>query len=316
MNRHKKILFVFITSIFSLFIFIFSGEIVCRYLLNEYLVFDIPLDERNLHYRFDRQLGWFPSGNSAGTFSGNQTINIRHNGSGFRDKEHGEKTKPRILFLGDSFVWGYDVEMEERFTEKLQKKLPQWEMVNLGVSGYGTDQEYLLLEREFDHYEPDLVFLMISFTDLEIDNISNKVYQGYYKPYFTLEKGEPVLKGLPVPKSINYYYAKHQKLFSYSYLLRGLLKVCFSRVNPDKITVPDPTVEILNKINLFLQSKGVQFIVGFETEYPSISDFCRLNNIPYVNVVNNLRYATHGFHWTPEGHSYVADKIYDFLKNR
>ena len=70
-------------------------------------------DERNLTYRYDPELGWFPIANSKKGFTGSRTIHIEHNSRGFRDVEHVVGAKPRIIFLGDSFVWGYDVEQSE-----------------------------------------------------------------------------------------------------------------------------------------------------------------------------------------------------------
>jgi lysophospholipase L1-like esterase len=51
-----------------------------------------------------------------------------------------------IVFLGDSFVWGLDSEADERFTELLKAKLPDYKVL-VAVAGFGTDQEYLLPKR-------------------------------------------------------------------------------------------------------------------------------------------------------------------------
>src|SRR2546426_1231788 len=49
----------------------------------------------------------------------------------------------RLLALGDSFAFGEGVSLEERFDSHLTRALPRWSIVNLGVMGYGTDQEIL-----------------------------------------------------------------------------------------------------------------------------------------------------------------------------
>ena len=96
-------------------------------------------------YNYDAELGWFPAPNSDVTFTGIRTIRAHHNSLGLRDIEHDTTPRPTIAFLGDSFVWGYDAEEDERFTEALRSKMPQHRIVNGGVTAYGTDQEYLLL---------------------------------------------------------------------------------------------------------------------------------------------------------------------------
>src|ERR1700730_36302 len=61
-------------------------------------------------HRYDPELGWLPIPNSVGTFAGSRTIGIQHNSLGLRDVEHERTDRPMVLFVGDSFVWGYDVE--------------------------------------------------------------------------------------------------------------------------------------------------------------------------------------------------------------
>ncbi len=116
-----------------------AGEAFVRLALKDR--FEFPADERSLTYRYDATLGWFPQAGAEKSFTGSRTVRVRHNALGFRDHEYAEKRKPRIAFLGDSFVWGYDAEADERFTERLQGRLPEVEVLNLGVSGYGTDQD-------------------------------------------------------------------------------------------------------------------------------------------------------------------------------
>lgn len=74
----------------------------------------------------------------------------------------GHKTK-RVVFLGDSFTGAIQVPYEKTFVKivesRLQKKYPGWkiEAINLGIGGYGTDQEYFTLIREAKKYSPDLI---------------------------------------------------------------------------------------------------------------------------------------------------------------
>src|SRR4051794_33322557 len=105
-------------------------------------------------YNYDAELGWFPVPNSDGSFTGMRTIRVRHNSLGLRDVEPDAAPKPTIAFFGDSFVWGYDAEQNERFTEILRAKMPEQRIVNAGVTAYGTDQEYLLLRRARDPNPP------------------------------------------------------------------------------------------------------------------------------------------------------------------
>lgn len=87
----------------------------------------------------------------------------------------------RILVLGDSFTWGWGVSQGQVFTDLLQAALPATVAVyNHGIPGFGTAQEYLLLQRELAARVYDAVVLMFYMNDLS-DNISSR--QGR-RPYF------------------------------------------------------------------------------------------------------------------------------------
>ncbi len=152
-------------------------------------------------YLYDEILGWrnIP-GWSAATHERRLTINSL----GMRDREY-ERDKPegvfRILVLGDSFAWGYGVSDEEVFTERLEAALvaegARVEIWNAAVSGWGTDQQLLFLEREGFDYAPDLVALAF-FLYNDPDNIRHSVQYGLQKPLFA--DTNLTLTNVPVPK--------------------------------------------------------------------------------------------------------------------
>src|ERR1043166_9294271 len=69
---------------------------------------------RALLFRHDAELGWAPLPNAAASFTGTRTVSVRNNSLGLRAIEPPRPREPTVLFLGDSFVWGYDVEANER----------------------------------------------------------------------------------------------------------------------------------------------------------------------------------------------------------
>ena len=270
-------------------------------------------DERNLTYRYDPELGWFPTANSRKSFTGGRTIQVHHNARGFRDIEHVVGTKPRIVVLGDSFVWGYDVEQPERFTEKLRSSLPGWSIYNLGVSGYGTDQEYLLLKREYDFYRPQIVFLVFCRDNDEDDNSSNRRYGAFYKPYFTVGSNGLTLRGVPVPKSEKYFFAQHYLLARSSWA-RLFALAYFHRTAPPTYTAShSPTHAILADMQQFVQSKGGKLLIGLQKPYPELERFLNERNIAHVDLGNPYVFTDGSHHWTPQGHTLVSAKIKAFL---
>ncbi len=272
----------------------------------------VPQDERNLLYRFDPVLGWFPIPNSVDHFLGSRPITVINNSEGFRAPEHRPNSKPGVLFLGDSFVWGFDVEAAERFTDKLQARHPEWSVYNLGVSGYGTDQEYLLLQQRFDSYHPQVVFLVFCCETDDDDNSSNSEW-GYYKPYCTVEGNRLQVHGLPVPRSERAFLAQHPVL-ARSCLVRLLTRAWFRVAAAPVLHNPNPTGPIIRDLQKFVQSKGAVLVVGLTRANPPLEDFLSYFKIPFVDLSTPLRYPHLGGHWTPEGHTFVCDKIEQFLQ--
>jgi hypothetical protein len=306
-SRLAKPLLVLLSSVFCIGI----ADVGIRVLFRDRLL--LQHDERNSIYRYDPELGWFPIANSKKTFAGGRRIQVEHNGRGFRDVEHVVGTRPRMIFLGDSFIWGYDVEQPERVTEKLRAKVTDWSIYNLGVSGYGTDQEYLLLRRQYEFYRPQIVFLVFCRDNDDDDNSSNVRYGGYYKPYFTVDGAGLTLRGVPVPKSEKYFFSQHNVLAKSGWV-RLIAQAYFNLTAPPVYIAPrSPTHAILAEMQRFIQSKGGQLVVGLQRSYPELEQFLTDQNIPYVDLSNPYTYPTGSYHWTPEGHTFVSEKIKEFL---
>jgi hypothetical protein len=81
----------------------------------------------------------------------------------------------RILVLGDSFAMGVGVKEEDTLAKKLEYLLNNeadttgskrsYEVINCGVSGYGTHEERLFYQLFGEKYEPDVVLLVMIWND-------------------------------------------------------------------------------------------------------------------------------------------------------
>ncbi len=126
---------------------------------------------------------------------------LNTNSKGLRGKtefSYGKnKRKSRILIFGDSFTFGDEVSDNETYSYYLQQMLPQTEVINMGVHGYGHDQMLLLLREEGVKYEPDIVIL--GFLGLDISR-NLLQFRDFAKPRFVLNSGQLKLTGTPVPR--------------------------------------------------------------------------------------------------------------------
>ena len=147
----------------ALVVFLAAGELVLRV-----AGFSAPI-----WYLPDAQLGWKLRPGLAAWFTSEGRAFVRVNASGLRDRDHA-LDKPagayRIAVLGDSYSEARQVEAEQAFWALLAGLLERCgfapgkriEILNFGVSGYGTAQEYLTLKTNAIRYRPDLVLLQFT----------------------------------------------------------------------------------------------------------------------------------------------------------
>lgn len=274
------------------------------------------VNERSLSYRHDAELGWFPAPNSSSTVANARTFRVQHNSLGLRDIELAPDARPVILFLGDSFVWGVDAEADERFTELLRPRISSHKIVAAGVSGYGTDQEYLLLQRLWPKIEPAVVVLVFCTQNDRQDNSTNIRYEGYQKPYFaTAPDGSLVLSGQPVPTS-RLQGIKEAWLVRHLWLAR-LASAVYLKLRHPMLVVPDPTERLVGKLRDFVQARGARFLVGLQYRDPELMRYLQAERIPFVGFDGAEFYpgAAEGTHWTPDGHKLVAERVLGLLSD-
>jgi hypothetical protein len=304
-----------LVSALSAFITLVALEVVLR--VADFRELRETLTEHSLAYDYDAELGWMPIAGSSSTMSTFRTTHYRHNSLGLRDDEFSLDSKPTILFLGDSFVWGLDSEAGERFSNLLRSRIPDHKILTAGVSGFGTDQEFLLLQRLWPKVRPDIVVLIFCSSNDRLDNSTNKRYFDYYKPYFTTEQdGGLRLQGQPVPRSQLLYYRDHW-LVHHLWLAR-LATDAFIRVAHPQVFVPDPTEKLVGKMREYVEANGGRFFVGVQAqahEDDAMTRYLEASHIPFTQLLGAEYYtkAQWGGHWTPEGHAVVAKRILEML---
>jgi lysophospholipase L1-like esterase len=99
----------------------------------------------------------------------------RHNSQGMRAREYPFQKSPhtrRITVLGDSVTYGSRVPFGEDYPSVLERKLKKLdiepvEVLNFGVPGYSTFQEYMILRSKVLRFSPDLVIMTFTPDDVE-----------------------------------------------------------------------------------------------------------------------------------------------------
>jgi hypothetical protein len=272
------------------------------------------VDERSLGYKYDAEIGWLPRPNSTSMVTNARTIHVRHNSLGLRDDEFSLDDKPTIMFLGDSFVWGLDSEAGERFSDLLKSKIRDYKILAAGVSGYGTDQEYLLLRRLWPQVKPAIVVLVFCTENDRQDNSTNARYEGYHKPYFTIgADGQLELHGQPVPLSRLQYF-REVPLVRNLWLARLAVSI-YLKISQPVLFVPDVTEQIIGKIRTFSEANGARFLVVLNSQDGRLIDYLERSGIAFTSLDGAAIYPSKklGGHWTPEGQAFVAEHILGLL---
>src|SRR5262245_61316183 len=273
------------------------AEVVLRIFNPRYLKDDhwVTID-----YRHDADLGWSPVPNSS-----------QHNSAGLRDIEFPRDARPTILVLGDSLVWGLNIGAKQRMTEIMRERMPGYRIVNAGMNGYGTDQEYLFLQRIWNTYQPAVVVVVFSCTTDRLDNTQN-VRNFSYKPYFvTAPEGGLRLQGQPVPKPRRLHFRDTwlgQHLLIARVAISGYVELRYPRVS-----VPDPTERLTSALKDFVEAKGARLMFGVQAPDPALEASLQSQAIPYTRLDGTEEDSSK--HWTPRGHAQVAERLLKLLSD-
>lgn len=143
-------------------------------------------------------------------------VHIVMNSYGFRDSEFRKEKETgviRIAVLGDSFEEALQVDLSDTWQTVMASRLSQEpdkkvETYNFGVSGYGTDQEWLTLREKVWQFNPDMVILAFSPNDVG-DVYKNKLIKeenGAIKAVSLKDRSQANFLGRTVRQFYLYYY--------------------------------------------------------------------------------------------------------------
>jgi hypothetical protein len=105
----------------------------------------------------------------------------------------------RIVCLGDSFTMGYGVGDGDTFPARLEALSPRYEVINMGLGGFGLDQDYLWYLRDGVRFETDLLLLLLIPDDF--NRVLTDLFLGRNpKPVLELAEGELRAANVPVPE--------------------------------------------------------------------------------------------------------------------
>lgn len=252
-------------------------------------------------------------------------VKITTNEYGFRKWGNLNSKNKKIFILGDSFTHSMYVSDDKTWYSILGQKT-DYEIFTYGCSGYGTLQEYLILERYYDLIKPDMVIL--AFTGNDFDNnydsgIYDPIENAFGRPYlkdgkYSLNRG--------VSGNIKTFIA--EKSYLGYFILTRFHNIVSKFRTPQKSVndgsnALDVTIELLEKVKSLCGSKTGLLIFPLSCEgeaYEAIKTICADLDIKVVaaevnELINKadsgkkLMRAPDGSHLNEDGEKLAGDCI-------
>ena len=251
-----------------------------------------------------------------------QIYHLSINGEGFRDDEFvDDPTYLKIMVLGDSMTFGMEVEQDEIFPALLEERLkaelggPKIDVMNLGITAFGTAQQLLCLEQYGDKFVPDAVLLMLTEVNDFEDN-ADSLRSDRFVPHFIIKGDELVLHGTPSRlERFHGFLRDHSALyFLIRHKVRSLRRKTLDLSEDEKIELMR---RLLARMISYTQERGIPFFLFYirdETLSPlrfnEIEQFSSERGIPFTMIPTGPLETPH---WNAEGHRRAADIIMDEL---
>jgi hypothetical protein len=186
----------FILGLISIVIAIVFLAVFAEIVTRGYYVYKAHISNQKLFtiIELDDEFGWLPT--SDYSFTGalhdaggeKYPVDISTDKAGFRLYGNPqEKSKKKVLFLGDSYTQAMHVSDDKTYYGIL-KEVMDIEVFAYGVEGYGTLQEYMVLDKYVDEIKPDIVVLQFCPNDVvnnhpEMERRSSLNNMGLRRPY-------------------------------------------------------------------------------------------------------------------------------------
>ncbi len=328
----KKLVKNLISLLIGVVLVFIIGEVFVRG-CNKYKAFnelDLPR-----YRKYDAEIHHCFIPNSKGRYAEKEYSTIYYiNSLGMRDREYSVE-KPensyRIIVIGDSFVEGRGVNIEDTFTERLEVLLNKnnksdairnFEVLNAGVASYSPILEYLALKNKLIGLEPDLVLLCFDFSDIQDDyEYSRTASFGKNGELIAVSIDEAVLNR-PKKMFLIRFFERHSPFFLYA---RRKIKKLFAQASGNEEKEPEIHFGDIKTDRLFMLRDNVSIhdhwrcTAGYILKIRSMLDKENIKFVlvtyPYGHQVNKDEWSEGRQSWGFEkGKLYINDTMFYIIR--
>ena len=232
----------------------------------------------------------------------------------------------QVWIVGDSVTYGWSVSDEESYPWLLQERLTDYEVVNFGVSGYGTVHSLIQLREALGNNPPPRVVILAYASWLDVRNtfirarrksLSSAKHLGpLNQPYARLSPDGRLDLFMD---TVEY---REFPLMRYSALAHAL-EEAYNRYEERHARSHEVTKAILKQIIELCRAHGVELVVAGLTSdatTASMFEYCKGEGVKVVDIYvdrlakenNNLPYDSHP---SAVAHREYARKLEAFLRS-
>ena len=241
-------------------------------------------------YRFDPFTGVTHNPRVEGWWMVEGVTYVTINNEGFRDRDHVVAKGPetfRVVVLGDSNAEAFQVRQEDTFWSVLERRLQScpWlsrrpvEVLNFGVSGFGTTQELLTYEKFARKYRPDIVLLAFFIGNDLRDNVRSLTEAGppigIQRPFHTVSGDALVLDNSFLKAGANAgksHWFERSRIVQLVRMVASWLKYRSQRIVDARALISPPdseyegawnvTEKVLARLNTEVKADGSRLVVA------------------------------------------------------
>ncbi len=340
LTRRKRIVFSAVAALIPLFFLILAAEVRMRLKFSKAAI----AEARRV---IDPELGWKPTPNLAREGTALDALRrpskyrMTQNADGFRLASDPKTSKPRVFVLGDSYTQSDDIDDSKFYPALLAGRIPEASFWAFGCSGYGTFQQWMILQKHVATIRPDVLLLQMSSNDvvnnlLELEDAMPFLATPGPRPYL-LDDGSTKFHFSTRDKGLRRYsrtWGSIQDRFD-SIVNRserwvpGQVRQYGTARNPDNFDdllhrATEKTVALLRKIQSTI-GPDAKLIAFYDEDVPPLSDAlkraCDLAGVELIDSVGPAMMAEEGrqgkfvyrtidkWHWNDAGHAVVADLL-------
>ena len=219
--------------------------------------------------QFHPQLGWETMPKKTVT---NGKTTYTTNAVGMRSGEV-DSSRGHILMVGDSVTFGLGVNNNETVSHYLEKEEKVaslgYQVLNIGVPGYGIGQYYLNLKRHIEKLNTKLIVLIL-YTANDLDETIKDNRYGISKPWFLYQNG--ILTNLNPNISQFSCLNLHSRLrFAKHLIPLSLIDNCQSRVN-DGNKASLTIARLIEEIRMLGMARSIPTIIVLSPALPAVEE--------------------------------------------